>query len=57
MIKTKHETVIDAEDVDRNNIAKVIIRTDGTYYQEEIARLVTKIMNKHYLNVFVEVTK
>ena len=50
----KHKTIINAE-ADRNEtIAKIVIQTDGTFYQEEITNAIRKIMNKHYLNVFVE---
>jgi hypothetical protein len=54
MDKTNHKTVIDAVDVNRNTIAQVTIKTDGSYYQEEIKEAITKIMEKHYINVFVE---
>ncbi len=54
---TKHKTVIDAEDNEKNTIAKVVISTDGTYYQEELRAAIVKTMNKWYDNVFVEVKK
>ena len=52
---TKHKTVIDAEDNEKNTIAKVVISTDGTFYQEELRQAIVKTMNKWYDNVFVEV--
>lgn len=55
MSKTlKYKTIINAEAGRNETIAKIVIETDGTYYQGELTNAIRKIMSKLYMNVFVE---